>query len=79
MDSKRIRIPLTDEEGYNREVITKRSYVVVWPNPPELQERIFTDYQDAAKMYSEHDGARIEEVLLVLQIKTIVPEIGPLF
>lgn len=72
MDTKRIRVPASDQEGYNREIISKRSYVVVYPDSGELSKRIFTEYQEALELCEQHSG-KIEEVLLVLQIKTIYP------
>jgi hypothetical protein len=73
MKTKRIRVPLSDEDGYDPFIISKKFYVVVSYPPYPLRERTFADYADALDFYEQHEGVRLEEVLAVFQIKTILP------
>ena len=74
--SKRIRVPTSDEGGYNREVIVQKRYVVVWDNCWELPKRIFTDLIEAKELYEVYrdQNSRVEEFILFGQIKTVFPE-----
>jgi hypothetical protein len=76
-NTKRIRVPISDKTGYNREILTEKRYVVVWEGCYDFPgTRFFTEYEDALSLYEfqKEYSPRIEEALYVLQIKTIFPK-----
>ena len=74
MSTKRIRVPVLDDEGYDPEIISKKRYIVVYPEACALEDRIFSDYKEAEDFSEGKENVRIEEVLLVLQIRTVFPK-----
>ena len=75
--TKRVRVPLSDKTGYDREVVVKKTYLVKWDgNPPSTANRSFTDYDDAVDLFSQHleENPKVEEVVMAIQIKTVLPK-----
>lgn len=74
--TKRIRVPVSDKSGYDREVVVKKNYVVKWEgNPHSMYDRTFEDLEEAKDLYEQHlaENPEVQEVILALQVKKVLP------
>jgi hypothetical protein len=76
INKKRIRIPTSDPEGYDKEVVTNKIYLVRWDGNPSFAERNFQEYDDAYDFYQKHldENPKIEEVVFYILVKTVLPK-----